>query len=175
LSHTCLFLCQQRQSQRNLTERADVRHIGQHTAGFDVVLVVDIRPVSFKYRRGSSPERGIDISFARGIARLVCYVLGFLFVLGGLGATLVSPAVGGSLFLFGIILVVVGKLIPKAPEAAAPVTQVNVYQQAPPMVYAAPAQQTYVTERETVKVRCRNCGSLNFETANACASCGAPM
>lgn len=149
---------------------------GNTPPGSEVVLVVDIRRVSFKYRRWSSPDLGIDISFARGIARLVCYVLGFLFVLGGLGATLVSPAVGGGLFLFGIILIVVGKLIPNAPEAVAPVTQVNVYQQAPPpMVYAAPAHQTYVTERETVKVRCRSCGSLNFETASACASCGAPM
>ena len=148
---------------------------GNTPPDFEVVLVVDIRPVSFKYRKGSSPDRGIDISFARGLARLVCYILGFLFVLGGLGAALVSPAVGGGLFLFGIILIVAGKLIPKAPETMAPVTQVNVYQQAPPVVYAAPAQQTYVTERETIKVRCRNCGSLNFETANACASCGAPM
>jgi uncharacterized OB-fold protein len=58
----------------------------------------------------------------------------------------------------------------------APLTQVNVYQQAAqPVMYAAPTQQTYVHERETVKVRCRSCGSLNFETAGACASCGAPM
>lgn len=49
------------------------------------------------------------------------------------------------------------------------------YQQAPP-AQAPPAERdTTVIEREVVKVRCRYCGTLNDETAKACASCGATL
>src|SRR5438105_6278788 len=103
------------------------------------------------------------MSVARGIVRIVCYLLGFLFLLAVLGGLFFSPSVGAGLILFGFILIAIGKVL-RAPEVVgAPLTQVNVYQQAaPPMIYApqAPVQQTYMRERETVKVRCRNCGSL---------------
>ena len=125
------------------------------------------------------------MSVTGGIARIVCYVLGFLFVLAGLGALFISASVGVGLFVFGLVFIAIGKVL-RSPEVGTPLTQVNVYQQAAPpmMMYApppapyappAPVQQTYVHERETVKVRCRNCGSLNLETQNFCQSCGAPM
>ncbi len=41
---------------------------------------------------------------------------------------------------------------------------------------AAPAQyHSEVTTREIVKVRCKSCNSLNFETANRCVHCGASL
>jgi len=44
----------------------------------------------------------------------------------------------------------------------------------PPPGGAATAE-VRVVEREVVKVRCRYCGSLGFETAGRCPSCGAAL
>ncbi|SRR6266566_744026 len=123
------------------------------------------------------------------MARATLVVAGFLIVVAsvlmGL-SSLATALVGGrfetgalflgscGLFLVGLCLFIYGIFAPSQLEQV----QLESMQQAvPPMYYAppAPAQQTYVHERETVKVRCRNCGSLNLETQNFCQSCGASM
>jgi len=45
------------------------------------------------------------------------------------------------------------------------------------IIQAPPAQTSTHSEitREIVKVRCKNCNSLNFETANRCVNCGASL
>ncbi len=55
------------------------------------------------------------------------------------------------------------------------------YPQAPypqQIIVQAPPSSTHseiTHEREIVKVRCKSCSSLNFETANRCSNCGASM
>ena len=45
-----------------------------------------------------------------------------------------------------------------------------------PIIIQAPATSTHSeVTREIVKVRCKSCNSLNFETANRCINCGASL
>ena len=44
-----------------------------------------------------------------------------------------------------------------------------------PPVGSGPAAEVRVVEREVVKVRCRYCGTLGYETAGRCPSCGAAL
>jgi small neutral amino acid transporter SnatA (MarC family) len=46
------------------------------------------------------------------------------------------------------------------------------------IIIQAPPSSTHseiTHEREIVKVRCKSCSSLNFETANRCSNCGASL
>jgi hypothetical protein len=122
------------------------------------------------------------------MARATLVVAGFLIIVasGLIGLSSFATALAGGrietgplflascgLFLGGLCLAIFGIFAPSELERA----QLESMQHAvSPMYHTVQAsQQTYVQEREIVKVRCRNSGSLNLETANACESCGAPM
>lgn len=49
------------------------------------------------------------------------------------------------------------------------------YQQAPQAQPPPSGGATTIIEREVVKIKCRYCGTLNDESAKACANCGAGL
>lgn len=98
--------------------------------------------------------------------------------------------VGGMLFLLGLVIMFAAWMMNSDNEKKKRQAKL-VAQQLARMGYATPPtaypQQIIIQtppssthseithEREIVKVRCKSCNSLNFETANRCSNCGASL
>src|SRR5438132_14157794 len=101
-----------------------------------------------------------------------------IFIFGfPIGATgLYSLA--GFLFLIGMALMFVGYMQNGSRKKKLRRQMMQPYPQQIIIQTPVPAPTQYhseVTTREIVKVRCKNCNSLNFETANRCTNCGASL
>jgi len=109
----------------------------------------------------------------------------FLFI----GAPLAGAgwyALGGAFVLLGLIAMFVAFVMnndnQKKTRQARRVAQqmAKMYPQGflPPqqIIIQAPATSTHSeVTREIVKVRCKSCNMLNYETANRCSNCGASL
>jgi hypothetical protein len=125
---------------------------------------------------------GTAWTFISGIVMFM--FLGIPFLASGIYALQV---VGGLLFFVGLILMFAAfvqhndnqKKNRQAQRVANQLARMGyatpqAYPQ--PIIIQAPASSTHSeVTREIVKVRCKSCNSLNFETANRCSNCGANL
>jgi|SRR5437667_1864932 len=109
----------------------------------------------------------------------------FMFIIAiPLAATgiVALSAVGGFLFLVSLILMLAG-YVGNQDRKKKLRKQMQMYPGGYPypqqIIIQAPPTQTSTSHsevtREIVKVRCRHCNSLNFETSARCSNCGANM
>jgi len=120
----------------------------------------------------------------------------FLFVIGiilagagGATGSIILDSFGALSILIAIPLMIIGWMAynraqKKARQTPAPnYPPMNPYPQAYPqsmqpinLNIQTPGSSTHSeVTREIVKVRCKSCSSLNFETANRCVNCGASL
>ncbi len=129
-----------------------------------------------------------------GSAQTIAYGI-FMFIGGiamALTGNIVLEGIGGLLILVGLPLMIIGTIawnrVQKKQKLQArmglqnlnPYPQnLNPYPQTvaqPIYIQAQPVStHTEVTRETVVKVRCKNCASLNYETANRCTNCGATL
>jgi hypothetical protein len=112
---------------------------------------------------------------------LLTFFLGLLlfFVAFPLAATglLLLSSLAGILFLVGLVLMLVGYVQNGSRKKKLRRQMMQPYPQQIIIQTPAPVPAQYHSEvtREIVKVRCKSCNSLNFETANRCVHCGASL
>jgi hypothetical protein len=112
------------------------------------------------------------------------FLTGLFWLIISIPLAVVLRLFAGIVFLLGLIFVYAGyvgnqnmkknlrKEIPMGYPSAPPYPQ-QIIIQAPP-TQASTSTHSEVT-REIVKVRCRSCNSLNFETSARCFNCGASL
>src|SRR5205807_8258468 len=105
---------------------------------------------------------------------LLLFIFAFPFAATGEPALL---SLGGFLFLIGMILMFVGYVQNGSRKKKQRRQMMQPYPQQIIIQTPALAATQYHSEvtREIVKVRCKSCNSLNFETANRCSNCGASL
>lgn len=105
---------------------------------------------------------------------LVLFILGILMMATGIIAI---QAFGSLLFLISLGLMLMGYVeYARKKNLPAPAPSTFAYPQS--IIIQTPQMPTQFhseVTREIVKVRCRNCNSLNFETAARCSNCGASL
>src|SRR5205807_1850552 len=112
---------------------------------------------------------------------LLTFFLGLMlfFLAFPLAATgiLLLLSLSGIMFLVGLVLMLVGYVQNGSRKKKLRRQLTQPYPQQIIIQTAAPAPAQYHSEvtREIVKVRCKSCNSLNFETANRCSNCGASV
>jgi hypothetical protein len=92
------------------------------------------------------------------------------------GQGMAADCGGGILFtVFGLIFLLlgIGILIAVIFHPTVTIGQPAGIERSPHAIRPVVVERTVV--QQTVEVRCRYCGSLNYETATDCVSCGAPL
>lgn len=115
-------------------------------------------------------SRGIDPNSERGplgLLGVVFFVIFLVVMIIMVSSAGIGDSSFGVLFIFVIVLMIIFAVARFAIVNASPPPE-PVQTQSPPVTREVRVE----TVRETVKVRCRYCGTLNFETDTKCASCG---